>query len=266
MGSRRRAIIGGALLVAGCSRHPAPAPSSSAASAEPPPAATDAGSDAASAEDTDPRFPGHVAALAWEVKVHAQPSLQSPMVGYVRAGGVVAAGSAAVSRDGCAGGWYAVAPEGFVCVETNVATTDLAQPIVRALAQRPDRSARLPYMYGLVHQHSPIYSRVPTRAEAAHSEYSLRQHMEHWLRAKDGARVSRRRLDALEERTIAGRRGALGRSHHRGRARLARARNAASREPLGPDRRPPARRRADRRAPGLRLHRHARPATGDATR
>jgi hypothetical protein len=173
------------LIVAGCSKRAAPTAASSAASTAPP-ASTDAGA-GAPVPDDDPRFPGHVAALAWEVKVHTQPSLQSPMLGYIRAGGVVPAGGAAVSRDGCAGGWYATAPEGFVCVETNVATTDLAQPIVRALSQRPERGARLPYMYGLVRQHSPIYSRVPTRAEAAHAEYSLREHMEHWLRAKDGA-------------------------------------------------------------------------------
>jgi hypothetical protein len=109
------------------------------------------------------------------------------MLGYLRAGAVAPSGAEPVSRDSCSGGWHTVWPEGYVCVETNVATLDLANPLVRALARRPDRDADLPYMFGLVRQHSPVYSRVPTRAEAAHAEYALRQHMEHWLRASDGA-------------------------------------------------------------------------------
>ena len=125
--------------------------------------------------------------MAWEVKVHEQPSLSSAMIGYLRAGAVVPAVKEPVSRDGCAGGWRAISPVGFVCVETNVATTQTDSPIAIALSHRADLSGRLPYMYGLVRQHSPIYSRLPTRAEAAHAEYALRQHMEHWLRAPDGA-------------------------------------------------------------------------------
>jgi hypothetical protein len=135
----------------------------------------------------DPRFSSQVAALAWEVKVHQEPSLESPMIGYLRAGAVVQAAAKPVTKEGCSGGWYAIAPVGFVCVETNVATTDISTPIVEALSRRPDADARFPYMYGLVRQHSPIYSRLPTRAEAAHAEYALAKHMAHWLRAKDGA-------------------------------------------------------------------------------
>jgi L,D-transpeptidase catalytic domain len=148
----------------------------------------DAGGDAgALTDDDDPRLPSHVAALAWEVKIHKEANLQSPMIGYLRAGAVVHASAAAVSKDGCPGGWFEIAPEGFVCVEVNVATTDLKSAIPVALSRRPDRSGRLPYMYGLVKQHAAIYSRLPTRAEAAHAEYALGPHMEHWLRAKDGA-------------------------------------------------------------------------------
>jgi hypothetical protein len=184
----RTLIVASALVVAGCSsKHHAPSPASSgsAATAAPPAPPSDAGPDAAA--DGDSRFPGRIAAIAWEVKVHAEPSLKSPMLGYLRAGAVIPASASPVSHDGCSGGWYAVAPEGDICVEANVATTDLAHPLVLALTQRPDREAPLPYMYGLVRQHAPIYSRVPTRAEAAHAEYALRRHMEHWLRASDGA-------------------------------------------------------------------------------
>jgi hypothetical protein len=141
------------------------------------------------AEIADPRFPSRVAAIAWEVKVHEAPSLQSRTLGYLRAGAVVPAGAEPVTKEGCSGGWYAIEPTGYVCVEPNVATTDVGHPIARALARRPDPNGRLPYLYGLVHQHSPIYSRLPSRLEAAHREYALAAHMAHWLRSKkeDGA-------------------------------------------------------------------------------
>lgn len=147
-------------------------------------AGIDGGSEAVS---EDPRFPSRIAAIAWEVKVHEQPVLQSPMLGYLRAGAVVPAAAEPSSKENCAGGWFAVKPAGFVCVETNVATTDTANPFVAALARRPNLGARLPYMYGLVRQRSAIYSRLPTRAEAAHAEYSLGPHIGHWLRAKGEA-------------------------------------------------------------------------------
>jgi L,D-transpeptidase-like protein len=147
----------------------------------------DAGRDAGSEPADDPRLSSHVVALAWEVKVHQEANLQSPMIGYLRAGAVVHAAPEAVSKDGCPGGWFEIAPRGFVCVEVNVATTDANAPVALALSRRPDLSGRLPYMYGLVKQHAAIYSRLPTRAEAAHAEYALGPHMDHWLRAKDGA-------------------------------------------------------------------------------
>jgi len=148
---------------------------------------TETVADAASAEPSDPRFPAHLTALAWEVRIHQIANLQSPVVGYLRAGAVVRAAGAPASKQDCSGGWYAVMPAGFVCVEQNVATTDVDAAIARALSRRPDLTGRLPYMYGLVRQRSAIYSRLPTRAEAAHAEYALRQHMEHWLRSSDGA-------------------------------------------------------------------------------
>ncbi len=176
----------GPMALAACSKHAAPA--SAGASLAIPPARVDAGDDASRLAEDDPRFPGHIVAIAWEVKVHEEPKLQSPMIGYLRAGAVIPASAHQVDGEGCAGGWYAVAPAGYVCVEVNVATTDVTDPMAEALARRPDLEARFPYMYGLVRQHSPIYSRLPTLPEAAHAEYALDKHVEHWLRAKDGSR------------------------------------------------------------------------------
>jgi hypothetical protein len=148
------------------------------------PAADDAGGEA-----QDPRFPARLAALAWEVNVHEAPNLTSRPLGYLRAGAVVRSEAEPVSLEGCKDGWYAIEPFGYVCVEATVATRDPRDPLVRALSRRPDPNARFPYMYGLVHQHSPIYSRLPTHHEAVRKEYALAAHMAHWLRSRkeDGA-------------------------------------------------------------------------------
>src|SRR5260370_23262418 len=175
------------LVLTGCSKRVSERSTGTVAGAGAAPEAAAANLDGSEAGGSDPRYPSHVAALAWEVKVHQEPSLQSPMIGYLRAGAVVQAGAKPVTKEGCSGGWYETAPGGFVCVEANVATTDISVPIVAALSRRPALSSRFPYMYALVRQHSPIYSRLPTRAEAVHSAYARANHMAHWLRAKDGA-------------------------------------------------------------------------------
>src|SRR5260370_2964161 len=174
------------LVLTGCSKRVSERSTAAGTGAAPAPEATAANLDASEAGGSDPRYPSHVAALAWEVKVHQEPSLQSPMIGYLRAGAVVQAGAKPVTKEGCSGGWYETAPGGFVCVEANVATTDISVPIVEALSRRPDLSARFPYMYGLVRQHSPIYSRLPTRAEPVHSEYALAKYMSHGLPPEHG--------------------------------------------------------------------------------
>jgi lipoprotein-anchoring transpeptidase ErfK/SrfK len=178
------------LALAACSRHAEPAPSESASAATAAPSSPEASTEAGGrGADRDSRFPGQLAAIAWEVKVREGPNLQSKMLGYLRAGAVVPSAAEPVSRTSCSGGWYAIEPSGYVCVEPNVATTDVNDPIARALSRRPDPNGPFPYMYGLVHQHSPIYSRLPQRLEAARKEYALAQHMAHWLRSKkeDGA-------------------------------------------------------------------------------
>jgi hypothetical protein len=137
------------------------------------------------------RFPSKLAALAWETRVMEQPSAAagSKMLGYVRAGGVVAAAAAGVKGDGCKGEWRGVAPVGFVCIEAGNATLDLEATMVKALATRPDTTARLPYMYGIVRRPGPIYARLPTRAEAEAAEPGLDARMKAWLveGGEDGA-------------------------------------------------------------------------------
>jgi len=177
------------LAVAACSKKSdAPsdaAPAESAASTEPgltPPLAS------GSAAPADARFPGRIVALAWETKVYEKPSEKSKVLGYLRAGAIVAAAKSAAAS--CSGGsWYAVAPMGYVCTEASNATTDASHPITRMLARRPDANERLPYMYGVVRKPGPIYGRLPTRAEGAAAEPELEPRVKEWLQStgEDGA-------------------------------------------------------------------------------
>ncbi|MGA2451124.1 MAG: L,D-transpeptidase [Polyangiaceae bacterium] len=173
------AVFLGLLALVACSRH------GSSGDAGTPDSALDGpsgGSNPLDARAADTRFRGRIGAIAWEVKIHEQPNMQSPMVGYLRAGAVVPSTPAPVSLAGCSGGWYEIPPTGFVCVEANAATTDLSNPIVRALSRRPDPEAHLPYMYGLVRQRSQIYTRLPSRDDATRLEPFLDSHMERWFR------------------------------------------------------------------------------------
>jgi hypothetical protein len=182
-------------LVAACSKHDAPA----TVDAGPPVAVL---AESSSATPLSPfsvkgaalpvaadRFPARIAALAWETRVLEQPAASAKVLGYVRAGGLVAAASEGVRGDGCRGEWRAVSPVGYVCVEPGNATLDADATMVHALALRPDVTARLPYMYGIVRRPGPIYARLPTRAEAEASEPGLEARMRAWLAegGEDGA-------------------------------------------------------------------------------
>jgi hypothetical protein len=169
-----------ALLAIACSRHGSPltdvvghAPSSVASA----PLSLE--------RDDAARFPVRIAALAWETRVMEAASGSSRLLGYVRAGGVVAAASGGKRGDGCRGEWRAIAPAGYVCLEPNVATLDLDHPLVRALSTRPNLDERLPYMYGLVRKPGPLYARLPTLAEANMAEPSLEERMHAWLGRSD---------------------------------------------------------------------------------
>ncbi|HEY8039856.1 MAG TPA: L,D-transpeptidase [Polyangiaceae bacterium] len=187
VGARRSLLL---LAVASCARHDAPAP----ADPQPPPAASASAAPAPSASADSPfsvaavgapddtaRFPVKLAALSWETRVLEQPGASSKVLGYLRAGAVVAAAGEATRGDGCRGEWRAVSPVGYVCVEPGTATLDVDTAMVHALARRPDLGERLPYMYGIVRRPGPLYARLPSRAEAEATEPGLEARMRAWL-------------------------------------------------------------------------------------
>jgi hypothetical protein len=87
---------------------------------------------------------------------------RAPSLGVLRAGARVARSLEPVSRAGCAGGWYAIRPRGFVCVGVE-ATLDLAHPTLAAMALAPSVDAKLPYTYARTRNETPLFERVTGR-------------------------------------------------------------------------------------------------------
>src|SRR4051812_47184498 len=117
---------------------------------------------------------------AW---IYERPSRSAERVGYFRAGAALAVRGERAALEGCAAGWYAVEPRGFVCAEGS-ATLDENDAVVAAYrGLSADFASKLPYIYGTVRRPGPIYSRLPTRAEAAQAEGDLDERMATWLSA-----------------------------------------------------------------------------------
>lgn len=117
-------------------------------------------------------------ARAMLVPVHAKPDPSSRKIGFLRAGAAIEADEGEAGRGGCPKGWRAVKPAGFVCQNEKV-TADDKDPIVVAM-RAPDRSQKLPYMYGTVTRGGPVYSKIPTAADLDRHEPNLAKHITKW--------------------------------------------------------------------------------------
>lgn len=117
--------------------------------------------------------------------IYERPSRAAEKLGYFRAGSSLLVRGERAATEGCAKGWYPVEPRGFVCAE-GAATLDENDPVVVAFrGLGPDFGSKLPYIYGTVRKPGPIYTRLPTRAEAERAENDLGERMANWL-AADG--------------------------------------------------------------------------------
>jgi hypothetical protein len=115
--------------------------------------------------------------------IYERPTRDAERLGYFRAGSSLPLTGDKAGSEGCGAGWYPVAPRGFVCAE-GAATLDENDAVVAAFrGHAPDFSRRLPYIYGTVRRPGPIYSRLPTRAEAEGAEEDLPERMATWLAA-----------------------------------------------------------------------------------
>ena len=118
-----------------------------------------------------------LAALAPQTFVLAAPRPGAARLGFLRTGAIVSRSAEPVGFQGCAQGWYAIEPEGYVCVGSS-ATLDLDHPLVTAARRRPDRDAPLPYRYALAAFPTPaFYVKVPTAAEQRAEEPGLERHL-----------------------------------------------------------------------------------------
>ena len=90
---------------------------------------------------THPEGPA-LAATTVATTVYKQPNKNASRLGYIRLGGIVPRDPDPVTGRDCKGQWYRVHPLGYVCTEE--ATTELADPLVRAAARRPALDRPLP--------------------------------------------------------------------------------------------------------------------------
>lgn len=128
-----------------------------------------------------PRDAEAVAPLSLASPVLALPQGGADPVGYLRLGEKVPRSDAPLSRDGCAGGWYAVRPVGFVCIDKKF-TLDMNHPVARAFPSGPNRSQPLPYHYAFVRSVAPNYLKVPTKEEQLSHEMRLEKHLRSYAR------------------------------------------------------------------------------------
>ena len=118
----------------------------------------------------------YVAPRLWAAQeilfVRQKPLPHSPKLGYLRAGMAIGRGESPVGYEGCDGGWYRVAPMGFVCAGPQ-AVVDPEHPIVGAFQRGADRDAPMPYLYAKSRSPAPLlYVRVPSRTERRKFESS----------------------------------------------------------------------------------------------
>lgn len=99
------------------------------------------------------------------VQVREYTDEGAPSLGLLRAGARVPRSLEPVSRNGCAAGWYAIRPRGFVCVGAE-ATLDLNHPTLAAMALGPSLDATLPYTYARTRSETPLFDRAPGQLDA----------------------------------------------------------------------------------------------------
>jgi hypothetical protein len=118
------------------------------------------------AEDKRPRM-GAISAFAY---IYKNPSSEGLALGSIRMGTSVPLKTGQrVEGKGCGRGWYAVEPRGYACLNPQT-TLDLEDPYFKALASvqpGPDKVWHYHYAFS---NGAPMYSRVPTDAEAEQNE------------------------------------------------------------------------------------------------
>ncbi len=101
-----------------------------------------------------------------EVFVYERPNFSARKAGYLRAGARVGRTATREPKgdERCAGGFYRIAPFGYVCAGgATLLSGDNA--VSRLATLRADRSAGLPYVYARSRLPPPLYVKVPSAVE-----------------------------------------------------------------------------------------------------
>ncbi|MCH2110576.1 MAG: L,D-transpeptidase [Polyangiaceae bacterium] len=118
----------------------------------------------------------YLGALSKQTPIYERPARGSRLLGYARTGSLLRRTALPVSKEGCPGGWFAIAPQGFVCID-RAATLNLNHPLLQLASEQPDRTLALPYLYGRSRSPSPIfYTRIPTQDQQLLMEKDWEEH------------------------------------------------------------------------------------------
>ena len=138
--------------------------------------------------------------LARETWIYREPRWSSRRLGYLRAGAEVRRSPSPVTDQGCPGGWYGVAPRGFVCAGV-AATLERGHPVLELSARRPDMFG-LPYTYAMSRvPPPPLYARLPSLADQRQVEPERDYHVRKDARlASDASYVAPPPADPVPDR------------------------------------------------------------------
>ncbi len=113
----------------------------------------------------------YIGAIAERAYIYKKPEAKGLPLGYVRMGtSAPLLSNDPVEGKDCPRGYYKVKPRGYVCLDPRKTTLDQSDAYYKALAEfAPSKTTAWPYSYAFSNG-APMYSRVPTPAEAEKSE------------------------------------------------------------------------------------------------
>ena len=121
-------------------------------------------------QSTEPGYGAKIASIAMRTWVYVAPHDRATKLGYLRAGAVVDRAEVSAGTEGCAGGWYRIAPRGYVCVGKG-ASLALDHPVVQAAVRGPNRGGTIPYQYVISRSPPPhLYFKLPSKKEQERAE------------------------------------------------------------------------------------------------
>lgn len=167
-----------ALALAACGRRAPPPPDPGAPATSAAPAQAPVQAEAAPAGATLSEPPPRLGALSSRVFVRQSPRPTSPEIGVLHVGAVVPLREPKpAGTEGCARGWYAVEPEGYVCLDASTTLEVETHPLLRAkLAHHGDFASAAPFRWS-VSREGLLYRKLPSAAEQRHTEFELDAHL-----------------------------------------------------------------------------------------